>query len=52
MTKHRMCQSCGFVGHDVVVMDDPFTKALYPEGDAHDQMALCPSCEVDRFEEE
>jgi hypothetical protein len=46
-----VCQECEQPKPDVKVMDDPFTSALYPERDEHEQMALCESCATARFEE-
>ncbi|MFB7075244.1 hypothetical protein ACWF95_40165 [Streptomyces vinaceus] len=51
MTAVATCQTCGTSGPDVEEMDDPFTAALYPERTEHDQMTLCPTCHVARYEE-
>ncbi|MFI0742416.1 hypothetical protein ACH4PU_30720 [Streptomyces sp. NPDC021100] len=46
-----VCQECGQERPDVQVMPDPFTAALYPERDDHEQMTICHSCAAARFEE-
>ncbi|MER7059429.1 MULTISPECIES: hypothetical protein [Streptomyces] len=47
----QTCQTCGTTGADVETMLDPFTTALYPEDDDHEQMTLCPLCARDRYED-
>ncbi|MEV5204933.1 hypothetical protein [Streptomyces sp. NPDC053720] len=46
-----VCEECGQRSLEVKRVADPFTEALYPERDDHEQMTLCPSCIVARFEE-
>ncbi|MGN4158221.1 hypothetical protein ACRWOO_00750 [Streptomyces sp. NEAU-PBA10] len=47
----QTCQTCGVTAAAVEAMLDPFTTALWPENDDHEQMTLCPLCARDRYEE-
>ena len=46
-----ICQTCGQEKPDVKVMPDPFSSALEPDREDHEQMVLCSSCATARFEE-
>ncbi|MGP9023204.1 hypothetical protein ACT1U9_32970 (plasmid) [Streptomyces sp. BR1] len=46
-----ICKECGQKKDDVRVMADPFTTALDPDRDDHEQMPLCGACATARFEE-
>lgn len=51
MPKNKRCEECGERKPDVQKMEDPFTRALYPEDDDHQVMKLCGDCATKRFEE-
>ncbi|WP_326811648.1 hypothetical protein [Streptomyces scopuliridis] len=48
--KRKKCETCGTRDSTVTKMPDPFTAALYPD-EEHEDVTLCESCAIARFEE-